>query len=391
MRFTGSPTAISYSSNPAVKTVTLSSNTSWYLYNFRASTIRRFIAEGYRVVCLSPPEDYSQRLDSELGAEWLSLPMDNAGSNPIRDFGLILRFWRHYRQLKPVAALHFTIKNNVYGTWAARLNGVPSINNVSGLGTAFIRTGFVGAVVRLLYRTSMPLAARVFCQNEEDYELLVSEKLVPEEKLNLLPGSGVDLQRFNPDLRKPHGGNFRFLYAGRMLADKGLGELVEAVQLLHAEGLDCELWLCGFPDVKNVSAITQGEIEEWDRLPFVHYLGPSDAMETIYAQVDCVVLPSYREGMPKGILEAGAMGLSVIVTDVPGCRNVVTDGFNGLLCKPRSSASLAEAMRRMLEMDSRERTSMGQNGRARVEADFDERLVVDAAVQAVESAIASRV
>jgi glycosyltransferase involved in cell wall biosynthesis len=373
-----------------VKTVTLSSNTSWYLYNFRASTIRRFIEEGYRVVCLSPPDDYGHRLEGDLGAEWLSLPMDNAGSNPFRDFGLILRFWRHYHRLKPTAALHFTIKNNVYGTWAARLNGVPSINNVSGLGTAFIRSGFVGTVVRILYRTSMPLASRVFCQNEEDYDLLVREKLVPADRLSLLPGSGVDLQRFKPDLRERHDSNFRFLYAGRMLADKGLRELIEAVQLLHTEGLGCEIWLCGFPDVKNVSAITQGEIEEWDRLPFVRYLGPSDAMETIYAQVDCVVLPSYREGMPKGILEAGAMGLPVVVTDVPGCRNVVTDAYNGLLCQARDVKSLADAMRRMLEMSDDARDMLGRNGRERVQAQFDEQLVINAALEAVNSVLNSR-
>ena len=120
------------------------------------------MAEGYRVICLSPLDDYSQKLVDDLGCEWQPLVMDNQGNNPFKDAGLVLQFWRYYKSLKPAVAFHFTIKNNVYGTWAARLLGVPAINNVSGLGTAFIRGGILGSVVRLLYKFSMPLAFRVF-------------------------------------------------------------------------------------------------------------------------------------------------------------------------------------------------------------------------------------
>lgn len=371
-----------------MKTVTLSSNTSWYLFNFRAFTIRRLISDGYRVVCLSPHDEYSRKLVDELGAEWLPLPMDNMGSNPLIDMALVARLWRHYHTLKPVAAFHFTIKNNVYGTWAATLARVPAINTVSGLGTAFIRSGVVGFIVRLLYKLSMPLAFRVFCQNEEDFKLLIQMKLVPKSHLSLLPGSGVDLQRYNPILRAAHQDLFRFLYAGRMLADKGLYELIDAIRQINADGIHCVLWLYGFPDAKNVSAISLAELEAWGKFPGVEYMGASDSMETIYAQVDCVVLPSYREGMPRSILEADAMGLPVVASDVPGCRNIVTDGFNGLLCQPHSSVSLADAMRRIIEMSEPEREAMGRNGRARVEAGYGEALVVDAALQAIESIMA---
>jgi glycosyltransferase involved in cell wall biosynthesis len=370
-----------------MKTITLSANTSWYLFNFRASTIRRLICDGFRVVCLSPHDDYSQKLIDELGAEWLPLVMDNMGSNPIRDIGLAIRLWCYYRRLGPVAAFHFTIKNNVYGTWAARLTGVPAINNVSGLGTAFIRSGALGSVVRALYKLSMPLAFKVFCQNEEDYQLLTERKLVPKERLSMLPGSGVDLKRFHPGLLVSHDGPFRFLYAGRMLADKGLYELIDAVHLVNANGMQCNLWLCGFSDVKNISAIKKSELHAWGKIPGVKYLGSSESMEEIYSQVDCVVLPSYREGMPRSLLEAGAMGLPVIATDVPGCRNIVTRDFNGLLCEVRSSQSLADAMRIMMEMNDSKIRTLGNNGRARVEAKFDEQLVVDVAAQAIESLI----
>ncbi len=218
-----------------MKTVTLSSNTSWYLYNFRASTIRRLVTDGYRVVCLSPADDYSQKLVDELGCEWRVLSMNNKGSNPFEDAGLLLQFLRYYREFRPFAALHFTIKNNVYGTWAARMLKIAAINNVSGLGTAFIHKGLVPTIVRLLYKTSQPFAHHVFCQNEEDLAQLVSNRLVAPQLLELLPGSGVDLDRFHPALLEQHPDPFRFLYAGRMLADKGLAELVAAVNAINAK------------------------------------------------------------------------------------------------------------------------------------------------------------
>jgi glycosyltransferase involved in cell wall biosynthesis len=371
----------------ASKTVCLSSNTSWYLYNFRASTVRRLRAEGYCVVCIAPEDDYSQKLVADLGCEWLPLRMSNQGSNPIRDAAVIYQFYRYYRRLRPAAVLHFTIKNNVYGTWAARLLGIPAINNVSGLGTAFIRGGLVSAIVRLLYKTSQPFAYRVFCQNEEDFAQLVDSKLVARHSIELLPGSGVDLERFNPALRTPHTGPFRFLYAGRMLADKGLFELIAAVNAINADGIHCSLWLSGFADVDNISAISHQQLTYWAQQPGIEWLGPTDAIEQIYGAVDCVVLPSYREGMPRSLLEAGAMGLPVVTSNVPGCRNIVNDGYNGLLCEAKSSASLQLAMLNMLRLSGEEREEMGANGRALVTRKYDEHRVVAATLHAVQGAL----
>jgi glycosyltransferase involved in cell wall biosynthesis len=375
--------------NKILQTVTLSSNTSWYLYNFRASTVRRLIADGYGVVCLSPEDDYSQKLMDDLGCEWLPLVMNNKGNNPFKDAGLVFQFWRYYRSLRPVAALHFTIKNNVYGTWAARSLGVPAINNVSGLGTAFIRKGVISAIVRLLYKTSQPFAHRIFCQNGDDLRLLVDSKLVSPDRLELLPGSGVDLERFNPGLRDPHSGTFRFLYAGRMLADKGLNELIDAVRSINADGLRCSLWLTGFADVVNVSSISSHQISEWGKESGVEWLGSSDSMEQIYAAVDCVVLPSYREGMPRSLLEAGAMGLPVVATNVPGCRNIVEHGYNGLLCEVKNSSSLMQAMQQIMVMTEQERLMMGENGRTLVSQNYGEHLVIEATMRSIESIIQS--
>lgn len=367
--------------------VAISSNTSWYLYNFRAATIRALIDRGYQVVCLSPMDEYSARLESELGCQWLPLHMDNQGNNPLKDAWLVYQFWRHYRRIRPAAVCHFTIKNNVYGTWAAHLLKIPAINTVTGLGTAFVRSGPVSKIVRLLYKSSQRFAHRIFCQNEEDKALLLADKLVPADRVRLIPGSGVNLDRFQSRyVARGPGRPFHFLYAGRMLVDKGLVELKQAMQQLNGEGHDCILWLCGFADSKNVSALSEQQLNQWSQQAWVEWLGPCDNMEDIYAQVDCVVLPSYREGIPRSLLEAGAMRLPVITTDVPGCRTVVRDGYNGLLCQPGSAAALAGAMKKMMSISRDERKAMGENGRTLVEAEYDESLVVDATLDAIESA-----
>lgn len=369
-----------------MKTVVLSSNTSWYLFNFRASTIQALLGLGYKVVCLSPADDYSQKLNT-LGCEWLPLPMNNAGTNPITDLRLLWRFYGHYRRLRPLVVFHFTIKNNVYGTWAARALGIPVVNNVSGLGTAFIRKGVVAGVVRALYRLSQPFAHKVFCQNPEDLELLQNRRLVPAARLALLPGSGVDLIRFNTSLQVPRapGAPLRLLYAGRMLADKGLYELIEAVQQINASEVRCTLALCGFAGVGNVSAVGEPVLQQWAQLPGVNWLGPSDNMPAVYANADAVVLPSYREGMPRSLLEAAAMGLPAVATDVPGCRHIVTHGENGLLCQARSAHSLKAALEQLINMNNEQRRQLGQRGRNRVELEFSEQRVIDAALSVVEN------
>ena len=374
-----------------MKNICFSANTSWYLYNFRRNTILEFKRRGYGIFCVAPVDDYSQRLADELGVTFIPVDMDNAGNHPVKDLKTAWNLFRIYRQCKPLVVFQFTIKNNIYGTLAARVLGIPVVNNISGLGTAFIHTGWVGRIVRGLYKISQPFAYQVFCQNSEDQELLVTHKLVKADKLKLLPGSGVDLERFKPVELPPAPDRFRFLYVGRMLGDKGLRELAEAYAMLTSKGVSAELKLVGFADAKNKTAITRQELQNWQEQYGIEWPGSSDTIEELLAQADCVVLPSYREGLPRSLLEACAMAIPVIATDVPGCRSVVTHNENGLLCKAKDPEALYQAMMAMVNLSEEERTIMGQKGRELVTKHYSKRIVIDAYVDVVERIVGGSV
>lgn len=370
-----------------MKTVVLSSNTSWYLYNFRASTIRSFIDKGYNVVCVSPKDEYSEKLVSEIGCKWVKLTMDNQGSNPIKDSLLFFRLVGIYAKLRPVAVFNFTIKNNIYGTWAAKCIGANIFNNVSGLGTAFIKDNLTSELVKLLYKLSQPFANRVFCQNPDDMQLLIKNGLVNKNKLTLLPGSGINTNYYHPSYIKPKEENrlFKFIFIGRMIGDKGIYELLEAAQLLFNAGEKFKLTLVGPVGVKNKTAISEPDLRQLTDKPYLDWIGESNNIREVLSTSNCVVLPSYREGLPRTLLEAGAMGLPSITTDVPGCKHVITHGYNGLLCDAKSAQSLFLQMKKMLYLSDSEYFSMCENSRVNVVKKFDEKIVIKFALDALES------
>lgn len=358
------------------KTVTLSANSSWYLYNFRQSTLKELILREYTVVCISPEDGYHLKL-IEMGCQHCPINFSSNSKNPLLDLLIIYKLFKIYRKINPCMCFHFTVKNNIYGTLAAKLLNIPAVNNVSGLGTAFLSISWSSIIVRLLYKMSQPFAHKVYCQNSEDFEYLIKYKLVPEQNLSLLPGSGVDLKRFKPSsLDRNPNTLFTFLFAGRMLRDKGVIELVNAMTEINSVDQSCKLILCGFSDSDNISAITKDELQAFSSLPYIDWIGPTDSIEEVLAEVDCVVLPSYREGMPKILLEAGAMGLPSLASDVPGCQNIIQDGVNGLLFQPKQIASLKNAMDQMLKMSDKDIQSMGLNALNIVKENFDEEIVI---------------
>lgn len=370
------------------KTIAISINASWNIFNFRAGLIRALQAEGYRVVALSPPDAWAPRL-AELGIDHVPVAMDSAGLSPLHDLAVLTRYRRALKGLRPDIFLGYTAKPNIWGSLAAQSLGIRVINNVSGLGTAFIREGWLTRIVVQLYRAAFRRSATVFFQNEEDRDLFVAKGIVRPGKAALLPGSGIDLGRFTPVAAaadKP----FAFLMIARLLWDKGVREYVEAARLVRGEFPDVRFRLLGFLDVANRTAVPRAEVEGWAGEGLIDYLGDAEDVRPVLAAAGCVVLPSYREGLPRVLLEAAAMAKPLVATDVPGCRHVVQDGANGFLCAPRDAASLATAMIRILRLSDEERSAMGMAARARAESEFDERIVARHYIDAIERALSRR-
>lgn len=364
--------------------VMIALNTAWNLVNFRSGLIRGLVAHGYEVIAVAPVDKYAHRLSS-LGCRYSPLAMDNQGTNPGRDLLLLIRFLKLMRTEKPDVYLGYTVKPNVYGSLAAHALRIPVINNVAGLGTVFTKAGWLNRFVRGLYQIVLSKSARVFFQNDDDRQLFVLGGLVSEAVTDRLPGSGIDLDQFTPE---PLPGRLplRFLLIARMLWDKGVREFVEAASLLKQRGVDAEFCLLGFLDVQNPTAISRSQMDEWVSAGAIRYIGVSDNVREEIVHAECIVLPSfYREGTPRTLLEAAAMARPIVTTDSVGCRDVVDDGINGFLCRPMDASDLAEKMARIAAMSADEREVMGLRGREKVEREFDEQIVIDKYIKAIDS------
>ncbi len=361
--------------------VLLFANTDWYLYNFRLPLALALQAAGAEVVLVSPDGPFGARLQAA-GFRWIPLPMQRLSLNPVRELALLLHLIRLYRKERPDVAHHFTIKCVVYGSLAARVAGVRRrINAVAGMGYVFSsdspRARLLRPFVRLLLKVALSgRHSRLILQNRDDCEAFERTRLVAAPHVRMIRGSGVDTARFRPSAApRPAAEVFRVLFAARLLWDKGVGEYVEAARRLKAQGMPVEFLLAGAPDRGNPAAVPDDVVQSWQDAGLIRALGHVEDMASCLHQVDLAVLPSYREGLPKSLLEAAACGLPIVTTHAPGCREAVEDGLTGLLVPCRDAAALAEAIRFMFEHPG-ERVRMGAAGRERVEREFDEKLVL---------------
>ena len=350
-------------------------NTSWNIYNFRLGLVKELIERGHQVIAIAPLDNYSSKLE-EAGCQYIPLTMDSRGANPVKDFALIFELRKLYKKCQPDIILHFTIKPNIYGTFAAWMLGIPVINNVCGLGTVFLKKGIVSMVAKLLYKIAFIYPHHIFFQNKFDQKLFMDKSLCTENPASLLPGSGIDLKHFNPPETKLNT-HFKFLMISRVIKDKGIEEYVAAAKILKQKGVNATFNLLGQLDPQHKRGISIETFENWKGEGFINYLGTTNDVRTVIADNDCVVLPSYREGTPRTLLEGAAMKKPLIATDVPGCNNVVHHNSNGLLCKLKNIESLAGQMEKMFHMKPEIRAAMGEKGRMLVENNFDEHLVIE--------------
>ena len=365
-------------------TALLFANTDWYLFNFRLPLAHELQERGFKVLLVSPPGPYAEHLRHE-GFTWYEAPMHRRSLNPWREMRLILWLYR-LMQKERVTVFHgFTLKSVIYGSIAARWVGeIRRINSIDGLGYVFTSDQWRAKLLKPLVSGLLRLAlsgadSKVVLLNRDDIALFKQSSWVRDDQIVWIPGTGVDCERFQPPCTDAsvteESRTIRVLLSCRLLWDKGIKEFVAASEQLKNQGLDVEFWLAGAPDPGNPASVPEHQLARWEKAGLVHLLGHVSDMPDLYRQVDIVALPSYREGLPTGLVEAGACGLPVVATDVPGCRDVVENGQTGLLVPPQNAEALADALNALAQQPQL-RSTLGQAARARVLQLFEKALII---------------
>jgi glycosyltransferase involved in cell wall biosynthesis len=355
--------------------IILAANSAWNILNFRMNLIRCLRSMGTQPIAFVPPGGAGELRDA--GVPVVTIPMKPTGTSPISDLMLFHRYRSALRLARPAAFLGFTAKPNIYGSLAAASLGIPTINNITGLGTAFIHGGLLDVIASRLYRLALARSAHVLFHNSDDLRLFVERQLVEPSRAAVIPGSGVDLDRFQPLPLPGDAERATFLFIGRLLWEKGVGEFTQAATAVKAKFPETRFQLLGSMDTSG-RGVSPAQLAALMAEANVEYLGTRADVRPAIAAADCVVLPSYREGMPRVLLESAAMGRPLIATNTPGCRHVVDEGVTGFLCAVRSADALANAMIKMVEAAPEARSEMGRAARSLVQRHFSEAAVEQA-------------
>ncbi|MCE9949837.1 glycosyltransferase family 4 protein [Hafnia paralvei] len=360
-----------------MKKIIVTANSSWYLYNFRASTIRQLVLEGYLVIALAPDNNYKVQLEA-LGAEFLVVNMRPKSKNLFVEFISIFSHFRIFDKIKPDVILTFTPKSNIYSSLAGIFTKVKVINNISGLGGVFIKPSILNTMVTFLYRVSLNRSFHVFFQNEDDRALLIEKKCVSYDKTSRVFGSGVDLNRFKPSQNKLDSNKLKFILVARLLYTKGVFHYIRAAEILKLKYSNVEFSILGAID-PHEKLITSDLIYNWHDKGIIQYLGVTDEVELILPDYDAIVLPSfYREGVPRALIEGASCGLPIITTDNVGCRDMVNDGVNGFICEPDNLDSLVSSIDKFIRLSELERKALSFNSRQFAEMNCSEKSIIDA-------------
>lgn len=342
---------------------------------------------GYEVIVVTRVRHHGQVIENA-GLRLLNLEIDRGGLNPFADLKVLLQLVSLYRAERPDLVHHIALKPILLGVLAARLTGVGGvINALVGMGFVFASQSLLARALRplvstLLRLTLTPAGGRVIFENPDDLREFVAKGLVDPNAVLLIPGAGVDTNLFVP---KPRANRVPVvMLVARMLWDKGVGEFVAAARILRERGVSARFVLVGAPDIENREHIPEAILSHWQQQGFVEWWGQRERMHDVLQEADVACLPSYREGLPKALLEAMSTGLACVTTDVTGCRSVVTQDINGLLVPPRNAQLLADALNELIA-DSDLRQRMGRNGRERAKNEFSNERIVAATLDAYKS------
>lgn len=360
------------------KSVAIGYNTCRYAYRFRGNLIKALVSDGYRVFVLAPRDSYANKIEM-LGAEVLHVPISHS-MNPLSNLNTLCAFYSALRNARPDVYLGFTIKPNTIGALAAKALGVPFIASIAGLGHSFSERNLTMAIAKALYRLTLRSARYVFLQNSEDFNELVSGNIVRQEQVIRIPGSGVDSEYFSYSPKSiAKDAPFVFLFLSRLLWSKGLKQYVDAAQVVRMTNRNVRFLVMGHLEAnRSKDCVSDSDLRALKEQGVIEVMDGVDDVRAVIQYSDCVVLPSYyREGVPRVLLEAAAIGRPIITTDSVGCRDAVLPEISGFLVQPKDPQSLSEAMLRMLHLEGTKWQEMSMAGRKFIEDNFMEQYVVN--------------
>lgn len=371
------------------------SNTAWYLFNFRLNLLEAMKNNGHSLILVVPEDKYSKKLN-DMGYKITNIYLKGSSINPIKEIYTIFNIYSILHKNKVDLVLSFTPKANIYSAIIAILHKIPFIPGVSGLGRVFIKRNIITYIVLLLYKLTFNKAIKVFFENLDDRKLFISYKILSEKNAIHVPGTGIDLNYFKPlenynidklikNKVNIHSQNTSFLLMARILWDKGIGEYVSAARVIRENFPNVKFKILGFLDVSNPSAISRDLFNKWIEEDVIEFLGQTDDVRPFISESDCVVLPSYREGLPRTLLEAASMARPIITTNVPGCKDTLVDGLTGLLCESANADDLASKIYSFLLLSYEERLQMGSRGRQFIQEKFDESIVINKYLNIINS------
>ncbi len=363
--------------NKHKKRIVLVANSTWNFFNFRLNLIETLVARGYEVILLSPVDQYLPALLKQINIRHIALKkLDRKSVNPLKEQALYREFKRIYKELNPDLIIHYTIKPNLFGNWAAKSLGIPSVCVVTGLGYVFLHDTLLNAAIKQAYKKSLLKADLVVFENEEDKEQFIEEGFVKSNNAETVNGCGINLEHFKqvPEITYDDD-KMVFTFLARLIYDKGIIEFIEAAKDVKSRYPSIEFWVAGEVDDGNPTSIKNELLYEWVEKGIIKYFGHVRDVRPIIAKSGCVVLPSYREAMARTLTEALAMGKPVITCDTSGCKAVVDDGINGFLVPVKNITALADTIEKFYLLPEETKQMMGRSGRKKVESQFDDVIV----------------
>lgn len=354
-----------------MKKILILANKDITLLYFRKELIEKLVAEKNDVTVCFPKSDKVNEFIN-MGCKFINIKMDRRGTNPVKDMGIIFNYLKILKETKPDIVLTFTIKPNLYGGFACRIKKIPYIANITGLGTALQNEGLLQKLTIFLYHIAFKKIKCCFMQNEDNMKFFEKHKIA-DGKRKLLPGSGVNLEKYKLLEYPKENGDLEFLFIGRIMKEKGIDLYIETAKYIKSKYKNTKFHVIGYCEQDY-----EGILEDLQKEEIIIYHGKQDNMIPFYKLSCCTIHPTYYpEGMSNVLLESAASGRPVITTDKPGCREIVDEGVTGFIVKPQDMESLKIAVEKFINMPYEEKVNMGLAGRKKVEEEFDRNIVVN--------------